>query len=103
MGRSFFPPGRRFRVMVAALLMMVPVAAGLAQQRVTDLVVVSTTDVHGRVRGWDYYADTAETGRGLSRAATIVDSVRAANPGRVVLVDAGDLLEGNPLVYAGAP
>jgi 2',3'-cyclic-nucleotide 2'-phosphodiesterase (5'-nucleotidase family) len=67
-----------------------------------DIVIVSTTDVHGRVRGWDYYADSAETLRGLTRAATIIDSVRAANPGRVILVDAGDLLQGNPFAYVAA-
>lgn len=64
-----------------------------------DLVVLSTTDVHGRIRGWDYYADSSESVRGLSRAATVVDSVRTANPGRVILVDAGDLLQGNPFAY----
>ncbi len=64
-----------------------------------DLVVLSTTDAHGRIRGWDYYADSAESIRGLTREATIVDSVRAANPGRVLLVDAGDLLQGNPFAY----
>jgi len=64
-----------------------------------ELVVLSTTDVHGRIRGWDYYADSAESLRGLTREATIVDSVRAANPGRVLLVDAGDLLQGNPFAY----
>ena len=67
-----------------------------------DLVIASTTDVHGRLRGWDYYANRAETVRGLARAATIVDSVRAANPGRVILLDAGDLLQGNPLAYVAA-
>ena len=64
-----------------------------------DLVVLSTTDVHGRMRGWDYYADSSESIRGLTRAATIVDSVRLANPGRVLLLDAGDLLQGNPFAY----
>jgi 2',3'-cyclic-nucleotide 2'-phosphodiesterase (5'-nucleotidase family) len=67
-----------------------------------DLVFVTTTDVHGRIRAWDYYANRAETVRGLTRAATIVDSVRAANPGRVILLDAGDLLQGNPLAYVAA-
>jgi len=67
-----------------------------------EIVVVSTTDVHGRIRGWDYYADTAERARGLTRAATIVDSVRAANPGRVILLDAGDLLQGNPFTFVAA-
>jgi 2',3'-cyclic-nucleotide 2'-phosphodiesterase/3'-nucleotidase/5'-nucleotidase len=67
-----------------------------------DLIVLGTTDVHGRVRAWDYYGDSAETIRGLTRAAAIVDSVRAANPGRVLLLDAGDLLQGNPFAYVAA-
>jgi len=67
-----------------------------------DLVIATTTDVHGRVTAWDYYANKPETIRGLTRAATIVDSVRAANLGRVILLDAGDLLQGNPLAYVAA-
>jgi 2',3'-cyclic-nucleotide 2'-phosphodiesterase (5'-nucleotidase family) len=66
------------------------------------LVVAATTDVHGRLRGYDYYQNVAEPGRGLTRIATIVDSLRAAHPGRVILVDAGDLLQGNPLAYVAA-
>lgn len=85
----------------AAALQLGASVPALAAQTV-DIVVASTTDVHGRVRGWDYYADTAETARGLSRAATVVDSVRDANPGRVILVDAGDFLQGNPFAYAAA-
>src|SRR5687768_8354301 len=65
-----------------------------------ELIVAATTDVHGWLRGWDYYANAADTTRGLTRAATIVDSLRVAHPGRVILVDAGDLLQGNPLAYA---
>ena len=64
-----------------------------------ELLVLSTTDVHGRIRSWDYYGDSVESVRGLTRAATIVDSIRAANPGRVLLIDAGDLLQGNPFAY----
>src|SRR5690242_16507613 len=59
------------------------------------VVIVATTDVHGRVLGWDYVRDAAAPG-GLSRAASIVESLRAQYPDQVVLVDAGDLLEGNP-------
>jgi 2',3'-cyclic-nucleotide 2'-phosphodiesterase (5'-nucleotidase family) len=67
-----------------------------------DLVIAATTDTHGRLRSWDYYANAPEPRRGLTRLATIVDSLRVANPGRVVLVDAGDLLQGNPLTYVAA-
>ncbi len=66
------------------------------------LVVAATTDVHGRVRGWDYYANAADPAHTLAGAATIVDSVRRANPDGVVLVDGGDILQGNPLTYVAA-
>ena len=61
------------------------------------LVIAGTTDVHGWLRGWDYFANAPDPGRGLARAATIVDSLRAAHPDRVLLVDAGDDLQGTPL------
>lgn len=59
------------------------------------IVIVSTTDVHGRVLGWDDVRD-AEAPGGLSRAATIIGTLRAQYPDQVVLVDAGDLIQGNP-------
>ena len=68
----------------------------------TELLIAATTDVHGRLRGWDYYADAPDTLYSLARAATVVDSLRAAHPGAVLLVDAGDLLQGNPLAYVAA-
>jgi 2',3'-cyclic-nucleotide 2'-phosphodiesterase (5'-nucleotidase family) len=64
-----------------------------------DLVIAATTDVHGRIRAYDYFTNQAERVRGLSRAATILDSLRSAAPGRVILLDAGDLLQGNPFAY----
>src|ERR1039457_4188571 len=89
------------RIIAAAACLIAALAPDEAAQTV-DIVVAATTDVHGRVRGWDYYADTAESTRGLARAATVVDSVRDANPGRVILVDAGDFLQGNPFTHAAA-
>ena len=59
------------------------------------IVIVATTDVHGRVFGWDYVRDAVAPG-GLSRAATALETLRSRYPGQVVLVDAGDLLQGNP-------
>lgn len=90
----------------AALLLALTLGCTPSQARrgpeTVDLVFATTTDVHGRVRAWDYYANRADAVRGLTRAATIVDSVRAANPGRVILLDAGDLLQGNPFAYVAA-
>ncbi|HZF66762.1 MAG TPA: 5'-nucleotidase C-terminal domain-containing protein [Gemmatirosa sp.] len=67
-----------------------------------DLVVAATTDTHGRLRGWDYFAARPDPVHSLARAATVVDSLRRAAPGRVVTVDAGDLLQGTPLTYVAA-
>ena len=50
--------------------------------------------MHGRALGWDYVRDRAAPG-GLSRAASILATLRGQYPGQVIVVDAGDLLEGN--------
>ncbi len=61
-------------------------------------MVMGTTDVHGRLLPHDYYTGEP-TGYGLSPLAPVIDSVRAANPGRTLLLDSGDLLQGNPLAF----
>jgi 2',3'-cyclic-nucleotide 2'-phosphodiesterase/3'-nucleotidase len=72
-------------------------AASLAAQAPDSahVVLVATTDVHGRATAWDYLADGVAPG-GLTRVATVVDSLRRRHPGQVVVLDAGDLLQGNP-------
>src|SRR3954470_16513973 len=67
-----------------------------------SLIVLGTTDVHGRLRGWNYESNRPDSVRGLTRAATVIDSVRRVAPGRVILLDAGDLLQGNSLTYVAA-
>ena len=62
------------------------------------LVVMGTTDTHGWLLPYDYYTGRA-TAHGLARLVPQIDSVRAANPGRTVLVESGDLLQGNPLDF----
>jgi len=80
--------------LLAAFLPAVPAPPRLVTDTIT-IVVAATTDVHGRVMSWDYERDR-EAPLGLVRAATVVDSLRRAHPGRVILVDAGDLIQGNP-------
>jgi 2',3'-cyclic-nucleotide 2'-phosphodiesterase/3'-nucleotidase len=59
------------------------------------VVIAATTDVHGRAYHWDYLDDRAAPW-GLTRVATVVDSLRTAYPGQVILLDAGDVIQGNP-------
>ena len=79
--------------MSAALAILFALQAAAPPDTV-HLVVVATTDVHGRALAWDYVRD-AEFPGGLTRAATLIETLRAQNPDRVILLDAGDLLQGN--------
>lgn len=85
---------RRSLPLLGALAL--PVQLHAQASDTAHVVIVATTDVHGRAMHWDYESDR-EAPLGLTRAATAVDSLRRLYPGRVVLVDVGDLLQGNLL------
>lgn len=55
------------------------------------VVIVSTTDLHGWYAG---HQDGADRTGGLALFASYVNALRAANGGRVLLVDSGDLFQG---------
>ena len=90
------------RELLAVCFLFAGIANAQQAPATRSLIVLATTDVHGRLRGWDYYDGRADPAHSLAAAATIVDSVRRAHPGDVLLVDAGDLLQGNPLTTVAA-
>ncbi|MGH7548794.1 MAG: 5'-nucleotidase C-terminal domain-containing protein [Gemmatimonadales bacterium] len=79
---------------LALLFAVSPLAPPPTASDTAHLLIVATTDVHGRVLGWDYVRDAVAPG-GLARAATILETLRAQYPDQVVLLDAGDLIQGN--------
>ncbi|MDJ0766880.1 MAG: 5'-nucleotidase C-terminal domain-containing protein [Myxococcota bacterium] len=83
---------------VFVLLVCSAVPTQIYAQDTSHVVIAATTDIHGRAYHWDYFNDR-EAPWGLTRVATVVDSLRRSYPGQVVLIDAGDLIQGNP--YAG--
>ena len=85
--------------MLTGLLLLAALAA--PPPDTTHLVLVATTDVHGRAYGWDYVTDRP-FGGGLARVATVVDSLRARYPGRVLVFDSGDLIQGDPFAAVAA-
>ncbi len=113
-------PGRRGVLTGAAAL----AAAGLAAPAYADsdddfdderrgrkprrvhVTVLGTTDSHGNVFNWDYfknkeYDDTAHNDIGLAKIATLVKAIRKKlrKHGPVLLLDAGDTIQGTPLAY----
>ena len=78
-------------------------AAGNKTGQVT-LTVLGTTDLHGNVYNWDYFKnaefdDSAHNDIGVAKAKTVIDRERAAARGPVLVVDAGDTIQGTPLAY----
>lgn len=77
------------------LLGLAMVGIGCSAPGPSRLVVLGTTDVHAHLLPYRYATDEP-TENSLAQVATLVDSIREAEP-RVVLVDSGDLLQGTPL------
>lgn len=67
--------------------------------------ILGTTDLHSHVFDWDYYSDKAYSDSkgnsvGVARVATLIKEQRKAKgEGRVLLVDAGDIIQGTSLGY----
>ena len=78
-----------------SFIMLHPFSAR-AQANQAHLRIMETTDIHVNVLPYDYYADKPNDTMGLARTASLIDAVRkeATNS---MLVDNGDLLQGNPM------
>ncbi|MFK0106272.1 bifunctional metallophosphatase/5'-nucleotidase [Streptomyces sp. NPDC091217] len=67
--------------------------------------ILGTTDLHSHVFDWDYYKDAAYKDSkgnsvGVARVATLIKQQRAAKgEDHVLLVDAGDIIQGTSLAY----
>lgn len=79
-----------------ALLLAVTVMNAQSEQVV--LHVIETSDVHGCFLPYDFINAKDKPGS-LARVQTYVKQLRKDNPGRVVLLDNGDILQGQPICY----
>jgi 2',3'-cyclic-nucleotide 2'-phosphodiesterase/3'-nucleotidase len=69
--------------------------AGAAQR--AHVVIMGTTDMHGRVFPIDYYTNKYDN-VGIAKVATLVKEARKSDPD-LLLVDSGDTIQGTPLEY----
>lgn len=70
-------------------------ALAVAETRL-QLRVLETTDIHVHIADYDYFQDRPTPAVGLARTATLIAQARK-EVHNSVLVDNGDLLQGNPL------
>lgn len=69
-----------------------------SRSRVVVLYWAHTSDVHGSIFSYDYLKNRPTLG-GLPSVYSYVNSLRKAHPGRVILSDGGDVLQGQPVSY----
>ncbi len=79
----------------AAVIALHPYSVAAATNQ-AHLRILETTDIHVHVHPYDYYADKPRDTVGLSRAASIINDIRAEATNSL-LVDNGDFLQGNPM------
>ena len=94
---------RQLSTLVASALLASAIAVppGVAAAETKNLVVLGTSDIHGTIDNYDYFTDSAPTGksaRGLTKVETYVKGVLAENPD-TILIDDGDTIQGSPLNY----
>src|SRR6266542_5566073 len=81
-------------VLLACAVMIVGQQSNLKRAHV---VILGTTDMHGRVFPIDYYTDKYDN-VGIAKVATLVKEARKTDP-NLLLVDSGDTIQGTPLEY----
>jgi 2',3'-cyclic-nucleotide 2'-phosphodiesterase / 3'-nucleotidase len=87
----------------ASLLTVLLLAVGcqsLGKEQPQDFVlkVIETTDVHGSLVPYDFIKDE-KTDTSLAQVCSFVRAERAKEGQRVLLLDNGDILQGQPIVY----
>ena len=80
---------------VTALVALLASGQAFADTTV-DLRILQTTDIHVHIVDYDYFQDRPSVTVGLARTAALIEEARAEVENSI-LVDNGDLIQGNPL------
>ena len=86
--------------LMAALLMALTLNpnAIMAKQRTVKLRVIETSDVHGSFFPYDFINRKPKAGS-LARVSSYVDSLRQTYKDNLILLENGDILQGQPTCY----
>lgn len=80
-----------------ACLLLASLTAG-AQEKQVKIKIVETSDIHGAFYSYDF-RNGGEQRSGLSRISTYLKEQRAEYGDNLILLDNGDILQGQPCVY----
>lgn len=82
----------------SSLLLFFIFIGAFAQPKEVKIKLIHTTDVHGNFFSYDFVSNRPFDS-GLARVSTYVNKQRKQYQGNVLLLDGGDLLQGQPTVY----
>jgi 2',3'-cyclic-nucleotide 2'-phosphodiesterase/3'-nucleotidase len=82
---------------ILALSISVRTSVGIGAAQRAHVVILGTTDMHGRIFPIDYYTNKYDN-VGIAKVATLVKDARKNDPD-LLLVDSGDTIQGTPLEY----
>jgi 2',3'-cyclic-nucleotide 2'-phosphodiesterase / 3'-nucleotidase len=85
----------RFILQLAVVLLL---SSGLSAQKDVTLRVIQTSDVHGALFPFDFINNRA-VDFGMAHVHSYVNQLRNRNNHEVILLDNGDILQGQPTVY----
>ncbi len=86
------------QLLTALLVALTLNTEAMAQQRTVHLRIVETTDVHGSFFPYDFINRCPKAGS-LARVSTYVDSLRSTYGKNLILLENGDILQGQPTCY----
>ncbi|HGE6112581.1 TPA: bifunctional UDP-sugar hydrolase/5'-nucleotidase [Vibrio cholerae] len=81
-------------ILTSAIALSFAFPALAANGDIHNVTILGTSDLHGHFMPWDYSADKLNLSGSLSQIATKVKTIRQEQP-NVILVDAGDTIQGN--------
>src|SRR5438128_4230324 len=79
------------------LAILLSIASRASAPARAHVVILSTTDMHGRIFPIDYYTNKYDN-VGIAKVATLVKEARTDDP-NLLLLDSGDTIQGTPLEY----
>jgi 2',3'-cyclic-nucleotide 2'-phosphodiesterase / 3'-nucleotidase len=96
MVKRHFPRFATFISVIALAFAIIAFRSDAAPAR-AHIVILSTTDMHGRIFPIDYYTNKYDN-VGIAKVATLVRQTRKDDPD-LLLLDSGDTIQGTPLEY----
>ncbi len=90
--------------LIMILSMLLPMGSVWAEDSsAVTITVLGTADIHGMIYNWEYSSDTEQAAAGMVKLQTLIKEEKARN-NNVILVDAGDTVQGNMMsVYNANP